>query len=58
MSQAADEVQVVIEDADHNPPRPSSIKKPPMLADSDFDDVDDDDLSSAFDSLPEEIIQQ
>lgn len=39
-------------------PRRSSIEKPAILADSDFDDADDDDLPTAFDRLPEEIIQQ
>lgn len=57
MSQGADEVQVTVEDAGRSFRRPS-IQKAPMLADSDFDDVDDDDLPAAFDKLPEEIIQQ
>lgn len=37
----------------------SSIEKLPILADSDFDDdLDDEPQSTAFDKLPEEIIQQ
>jgi hypothetical protein len=53
MSQAADEVGV----EDHGPRR-SSIEKPPILSDRDIADMGDDDLSGAFDRLPEEIIQQ
>lgn len=58
MSKAvADQVRVAVEDTGPSPRR-SSIEKLPVLADSDFDDIEDDDLPRAFDKLPEEIIQQ
>lgn len=53
MSKAADEVGF----EDHDPRR-SSIDKPPILSDRDVADMDDDDPSTVFDRLPEEIIQQ
>lgn len=57
MAQAVDELQAAV--ADMGPtPRRSSIEKPPLLADSGFDDVDEDTLPTAFDRLPDEIIQQ
>lgn len=43
---------------DVSPPRRSSIEKPPLLSESDFEDDDEDDEDTAFDRLPEEIIQQ
>lgn len=64
MSQGSDVVKVSAQEASPGPglgpsPRRSSIEKPPILEDSDFDDVSDDDSqSTAFDALPEEIIQQ
>lgn len=63
MSQDAGEVQVAVQESDPDPgpsPRRSSIEKPPVLSESDLDRGSDDDVShpTAFDTLPEEIIQQ
>lgn len=65
MSQGSDVVKVSAQEASPGPglgpsPRRSSIEKPPILEDSNFvDDVSDDDSQpTAFDALPEEIIQQ
>lgn len=68
MSQGADAVEVAVQETSPGPglglglgpsPRRSSIEKPPILEDSDFDDVSDDEHQpTAFDALPEEIIQQ
>ncbi|KAJ4421994.1 hypothetical protein N0V82_003390 [Gnomoniopsis sp. IMI 355080] len=64
MSQGANEVHVAAQecspgrDPGHSPRR-SSIEKPPILEDSEFDDVSEDgSQATSFDSLPEEIIQQ
>lgn len=54
MPAAADDVGVEGHD-----PRRSSIEKPPILSDRDICDLDDGYSSTtAFDRLPEEIIQQ
>ncbi|KAJ4397151.1 hypothetical protein N0V93_001375 [Gnomoniopsis smithogilvyi] len=66
MSHGADEVHITAQElipgSVLNPglsPRRPSIEKPPILETSDFDDVSEDgDQSSAFNTLPEEIIQQ
>lgn len=64
MSQGTDVVKVAAQETSPGPglgpsPRRSSIEKPRILEDSDFDDVSDDDHQpTAFDALPEEIIQQ
>lgn len=56
MSQPDDGVPITTEGV---APKRSSIEKPPLLMTSDFDDFEDENpLPSAFERLPEEIIQQ
>lgn len=56
---SADEAVAAVDKAS---PRRPSIEKSPMMTSSDFDDDDDDDdvqvEPTAFDRLPDEIIQQ
>lgn len=60
MSQVADDAAVVATPVDDNAvSRRSSIEKPPLSPNSDFDYLDDDESQpSALERLPEEIIQQ